>query len=262
MSGPRLPPEIIYSIVDLLHDNSNALRECSLVSKLWIPLARKHLFANITFHSAEKLESWKTMFPDPSASPAHYAKYLIIQPSNIVPVADAEADGWIRGFCNVEELEVVDITYFGESEVSLLPFHGFSPVVKSLRFGFVVVPSSRIFDLILSFPLLEDLSVAAYDRVIDNDSNHPLTVVHNSGPPRLTGSLELHLREGLEHISRRLLSLPGGIHFRKLDLTWFHERDASLTMDLVERCSHVLESLDITCTPSGTSIRRRRSHKY
>jgi len=48
-------------------------------------------------------------------------------------------------------------------------------------------------------------------------------------------------------IIRRLLSLPGGISFRKLNWTRFSGEDLSLMMALVKRCSHTLESLDATC---------------
>jgi len=54
------------------------------------------------------------------------------------------------------------------------------------------------------------------------------------------------------------LSLPGGIHFRKLTSTWRREEDLSLTMGLVEECAYSLESLDIAhniVSQSGISIR-------
>jgi len=170
----------------------------------------------------------------------------------------AGAGGWLGGFRSIVKLELDDQrTHAHESEVSLLPLHGFSPALKSLRVQFMIIPSSRIFDLMLSFPLLGTLAVVALDTSIDNGdgSNGLSTVIQRSNPPTFTGSLELFMRGGMEHIARRLLSLPGGINFRKLTLTWFHERDLSLTMALVERCSCTLESLDITCSPLGTFIR-------
>ena len=203
--------------------------------------------------------SWKRMFPDPSTSPAHFTKALIIRSLRVVTTTDAEEGGWIRGFSRVVQLEVGEDrqTYVDESEVSLLPFHGLSPVVKHLRLRFVVLPSSRISDLILSFPLLEDLAVVAEKGTIDNgdESNAPPTTVHPSGPT-LTGSLQLNLKGGMEPIVRRLLSLPGGINFRELSFPWYHERDPSMTMALVEKCSRTIETLDIICY-NCTSIRCR-----
>ena len=201
------------------------------------------------------------MFPDPSISPARYTKRLLIGPLHIVTTTDAEEVDWIRGFYRVVRLEMVDQSaYANESEVSLLPLHGISPVVKSLRVHFVVIPTSQAFDLILSFPLLEDLAVVVHQGSIDDgdEPNVLPTITHPSGPV-FTGSLQLHLNRGIEPIARRLLSLPGGIHFRKLALTWYHERDPSLTMALVEKCSRTIETLDINCY-LGTSIRYRCPH--
>ncbi|KAF9644347.1 hypothetical protein BDM02DRAFT_3103092, partial [Thelephora ganbajun] len=46
---PYLPPETLDYIVDFLHDNRETLEQCCLVSKSWVPRARKHLFADIKF---------------------------------------------------------------------------------------------------------------------------------------------------------------------------------------------------------------------
>jgi hypothetical protein len=73
MSDPHLPAEMLDHIVDHLQDTEYALRSCCLVSKSWIPRARKHLFFDIVFHTAKRLELWKETFPDPSTSPACYA---------------------------------------------------------------------------------------------------------------------------------------------------------------------------------------------
>jgi hypothetical protein len=82
-----------------------------------------------------------------------------------------------------------------------------------------------------------------------------------SSPPVFTGSLELCLRGGMNPITRRLLSLPGGIHFRKLTLTQFHKDDLSMIVGLVEGCSHTLESLDITWCFFGKSIQHLRPYR-
>ena len=175
-----------------------------------------HLFADIAFCTARNLESWKTMFPNPSTSPAHYAKTLAIEPPHIVTAADTEAGEWIRVFSSVVQLEVNEdprMSVF-KSKVPLLPFHGISPVVKSLRLQRIVIPCSLVFNLILSFPLLEDVSLFARDVSINDgdDSDWPPAVVHPSGPPMLTGSLELSLSEGVGDIMLRLVFLPGGIY--------------------------------------------------
>jgi len=105
MSTAHLPPELLDHIIDLLHDSRAALRNCCLVSKSWIPRTRSHLFADIKFNTEGKLESWEEIFPDPSTSPARYAKTLTIGCFQVFTAADAETGGWISSFSYVERLE-------------------------------------------------------------------------------------------------------------------------------------------------------------
>ena len=128
---------------------------------------------------------------------------------------------------------------------------------KSLNIDCIsTLPSSCMFNLILSFPLLEDLAVTIYNYVTIDEgdgSNRLPTLIQPSSPPMFTGSLKL-VMIGLVPIIRRLLSLPRGIHFREFALSWDPGEDISLITALVESCSHTLESLDITCSPLGASI--------
>ena len=257
MSNPRLPPEILDHIVDLLHDTEDALKNCCLVSKSWIPRTRKHLFADIKFYPEKTLQSWKETFPDPSTSPAHYAKTLNFDYSHLVTAADGEPGGWITGFSGVVHLKMDNNIMLSRTlAAGFIPFHGFSSVIKSLHIYFVHLPSPQCSDLILSFPLLEDLIVRALVVSLYDNGHYGLpTVAQPSTSPAFTGSLELSLRGGMEPIARRLLSSPGGIRFRKLTLNWRHEEDPLLTMELVEKCSYTLESLEIIYTFYCTFIR-------
>ena len=256
MSNLFLPPEILDRIVALLHAEPGALRECSLVSKSWVPRIRKHLFADVRFHHSRDLESWEETFPDPTESPARYAETLFIGCPHAITTADAEAGGWIRGFSRVTRLEVDSQRMYiclNESTTSLVALHGFSPNVKSLALQFSDLPSSRIIDLVLSFPLLEDLAVGFhFDTSIGGGGDGIDELSSATYPPSLpvfTGSLELTYA-GLSPIVLQLLSLPSGIHFQKLILTWFREEDALLATRLVESCAHTLDSLDVTCSMS------------
>ena len=262
MSNPRLPAEMLDHIVDRLHDTENALRNCCLVSKSWIPRARKHLFAHVWFETEYDLESWEGTFPDPSTSPGRYAKTLTINCPHAIRIADGGAEGWIRGFSHVVHLEIgsssrLPGTYDDhESATFLVSLQGLSPFVKSLKIDCVGLPSSRIFDLILSFPLLEDLTMSNRGSAgVDED----VTFLQPSNPPALTGSLQL-VAPGMAPIANQLLSLQGGIRFRRFTSTWDRGEDVSLITALVERCSHTLKSLDICCDPLGASI--RRLHPY
>jgi hypothetical protein len=79
MSNPRLPAETLDRMVDYLHDTRDALRNCCLVSKSWVPRTRRHLFADIKFYTTKSLQSWKNVFPDPANSPARYTKTLTVR---------------------------------------------------------------------------------------------------------------------------------------------------------------------------------------
>jgi hypothetical protein len=227
---------------------------------LWIPRTRKHLFVDIRFRTVKSLRAWKKMFPDPSTSPARYARALYIDCPQVARAADAKPAGWIRGFSRVIHLEVCTQEIFtGGLAVSFVPFHGLSPIVRSLHVNFPIPLSLQIINLILSFPLLEDLTVvtcrdASIDKGGDSDD-----VTQPSNPPMFTGCLKLLMEGGMKPITRRLLSLPGRLHFRRLTLTWFHEEDLSLTTALVE-CSRALQSLDITCGLYCMSVRHLRPH--
>jgi len=185
------------------------------------------------------LEMWKKTFSDPVDSPAHYTRSLLIVCPRSVVAADAEEGGWIRTFSRVVRLEMWSTT-LGIRELSLVPFHNFSPVLKSLRVVSCSLPRSQIFDLVCSLPLLEDLGL------VDNTSHQS---DHNHFPPStsppLTGSLELYAYR-MEHTVDRLLKLPGGLHFRKLALTWCFERNLRQIMALVTRCSDTIECFDIS----------------
>jgi len=261
----NLPCEILDYIVDLLRGSQTPLRNSCLVSKSWIPRTRRHLFVTVEFQTAKSLESWKKTFPDPLISPACYAKTLLIGGSRVVTGEGTEAGGWIASFSGVEHLELGGHdTHARGWEVAFVLFHGFSPAIKSLIMTRSLLPFRRFFDLVLSFPLLEDLDMTqCYDVPIDNggDSDGLSTAVQPSSLPVFTGSLALHLEGGsVGPVIHWLLSLPGGIHFQKLTFSWFWEEDVSPTLALTERCSHTLESLKVCWYLRGTSTRHLRPH--
>ena len=263
MSG--LPCELLDHIVDFLHDSRTPLRNCCLVSKSWIPRTRRHLFAEIYLRTPKSLESWKKAFPDPSISPACYAIFLWIGCPQVVTTKGAEAGGWIASFSGVEHLQFggQDVHARGW-EAAFVMFHGFSPAVKSLRMRMSHLPFPHFFNLVLSFPLLEDLDMddchdVQIDDGGDSDGLSMSTAVQSSSSPVFAGTLDLHLKGGMGPIVHRLLALPDGIHFRKFILSWSREEDISLTMALMERCSHTLEFLYISSSLFSTSIRHLRS---
>jgi hypothetical protein len=222
------------------------------------------MFARIWFHT-ENLRLWKKTFTDPSTSPAPYATTLFVSWPQFVAAAGPEVGGWIRVFSRVECLEMGsrELVTGGLAD-SFAPFHGFSPVIKSLRMDFTALPSSQTFDLILSFPLLENLTLIAHHGASTENgdgSNEPSTTVQTLSLPPFTGSLALFMRGGIKPITRRLLSLPGGIHFRKLNLALFRQEDILLMTELVEACSRTLEYLSAARHIHGASTRHLCPHQ-
>ena len=262
MSNPPIPPEILDRIVDHLHDEPDALRNCCLVAKSRVPCARKHLFADIKFSSPERLESWKKTFPDPSNSPAYHTYILSVQCPQVVTAADTEEGGWIRAFSRVMLLDVdsnVDSSAdsLGDSEVSLAPFHAFSPILICLRLFSTTLPLSRIFGLVCSLPLLEDLMLVVYGIPNDDDLDAgglPIGIPPPSSPV-FTGTLRLIVIHGMGPIVRRLLDLPNGLHFRHLSFSWLREDELQWINALVAECSDTLESITATRCLYGAIVR-------
>ena len=245
---PRcLPAELLNHIVDHLHDTRDALKSCCLVSTSWVPRTRKHLFTKVTFKTAEHLQSWKTTFPDPSTSPARYTEYLSVYCPEAVTTADAEGRGWISTFSHVVHLGLDLYT----AEISLVPFHGFSPALKSLHIDFGFFPLRRIINIIHSFPFLEDLSLFAWggDQVEEVD-RQPVVA-----QPPLTGSLNLFAQEGMNHIVSQLFLSQNSLHFRKLRLELICKEDIFATSAVVERCYFTLESLEAHVVRHSMSVR-------
>jgi len=251
MSNPYLPQEILDYIIDLLHNKPNVLKQCSLVSKSWVPRTRKHIFADITLRYPHDITLWKRTFPDIANSPAHHARFLFVGCPRIVTAADGEEGGWIRSFSGVTSLDVDggDQHYdgLGASEVSLSPFRELSPTLKSLHLGPILLPYPGLFDFILSFPLLEDLALTGFsDSQFNGDGPHrQRTVIPPTSPP-LTGTLGFYLHGGAGNVARQLLDLPNGLHFRRLGFSRSHETDLWWIVELVTMCSHTLESLDVS----------------
>ena len=252
MSSPRLPPEILDYILDTLHDEPDTLHSCSLVAKSWVPHARRLLFVSVDI-SPGNLGRWKETFPDPSNSPACYTRTLHVLCSTDITMADAAEGGWISSFSRVLELELDLLREgsLGTLEMFLIPFHGFSPILKSLYIDSPILPCSQFFKFACSFPL-EDLTINCQSL---NDSDNPDApqVIVPPTSPALTGSLRLRPRRGLATIARRLLDLPNGLRFRRLNLEWRHEEDIQWVKRLVVACRDTLEVLNITRLTRGAS---------
>ena len=231
-----LLPDIFDIIVDDLCDDPPTLEACCLVSKSWIPRTRKHLFAHIEFGATEPpIQVWKKAFPDPSNSPAHYTRSLSIRDIPVIIAPDMGEGGWIRTFHSVVHL-CLECHGWEAHPDSIIPFHGLSSTLRSLHLTAAFID---VFDLVCSFPLLEDLALVMFGSEVEIDGwDAPST------SPKLTGSLDLRMIRGIGCTIRRLLDLPGGLHFTKITVLCPYN-DLELITDLLSRCSDTLESLTV-----------------
>jgi hypothetical protein len=232
---PRvLPPEVLDIIIDHLHDQPTTLEECCLVSKSWVPRARRHLFAEVEFNSGLcPIRLWTDAFPDPSNSPAHHTRRLWIYGLETITAAPTV----LRQFDCIQELWVAAPIQDVSTPVSFDQLQGLSPTLKSLHLSDISAPVSQVFNLICSFPLLEDLWLYFVNILGGADGwDVPST------SPRLTGSL--HLIDWDRSVTRRLLDLPNGLRFSEITVSCRVEDTDSL-VDLISRCSDNLESLEI-----------------
>ena len=238
-----LPPEILDIVIDHLHDEQTALRACCLVSKSWVPRSRMHLFARLEF-THKSVEPWMKAFPDPLNSPAHYTRILTLRGHQLVAVAGPVPRIRAFPFRNLVHLSIhSESNGSGGNRVSLVPFHGLSPTVKSLRLALSYAQPSEVLGLICSFPVLEDLELFVFGYRNGVDGWTP-----PSTSPRLTGALQLHSMDGgIGPITGRLLDLPNGLNFAGIVLSCADdETDSKSITDLVSGCSDTLESLDVT----------------
>ena len=259
-SPPHLPPEILDYILDFLHDDRDTLQQSCLTSKSWVPRTRRHLFSKVTFRSAANLESWKQTFPDHSNSPACYTQILTVECPEAVKIADAGAEGgWIRAFSRVVQLNVHGERARGRRGISLpsfslIPFHGFSHVLKRLCIICGFLPTTQVFDLISTLPLLEDLLLSTDGLDDGNTSGSVMSPTVLQDSPAFTGTLGLFISGGIDATARQLLCLPNGLRLGGLALSRSHERETEWLNALIAGCSGTLRHLSVDCFIRSTLV--------
>jgi hypothetical protein len=122
-------------------------------------------------------------------------------------------------------------------------FHNFSKISRThVALETQALTSSQFFELVCSLPLLEDIDLGVW--VIGSDYEHGPVFEPRASPP-LAGTLSLSLAAEIGDVTRGLLALSNGIHFRKFVFAWSSEEDYQWAMALVERCSDTLEYVEI-----------------
>ena len=280
MPLPYLAPEIIDNIIDNLSDEPGALSNCSVVSKSWIPHARKHLFANIRFAGNADVQSWKLLFPNPPTSPGQFTRTLHLTSKTSFPseatavidlaqaferritdrvglipaltIADA-GTAVILAFSNVHSLEVDTSYYTNESTISLNPLHGFSSALTSLTITASCLRLEQMLNLALSFPSLGSLSL---HQIGDGGKDH-ISVRRPETNPPFTGTLELSslLYGIIKPVTDPLFEAGIEFRFQKVSLCCrVEETEVEALNAVLDRCSNTLKHLKVRFF--GTSVCR------
>lgn len=87
MSPPTVPSELVDYIIDFAHDDRDTLRHCSLVSRIWVPSSRHHLFGAVEV-SKEKCETFLGLLDPVKCTIRQSVRFLRIDD----PFA---ADNWV-----------------------------------------------------------------------------------------------------------------------------------------------------------------------
>ena len=145
------------------------------------------------------------------------------------------AGGWICTFHSVIHLHL-ECTSWEDCQVSLIPFYGLSPTVRSLCLTSTLF---KVFDLVCSFPLLKDLALVHLLDKCDGDR-----WITPSTSPKLTRSLDVRVIGEIHTAAHWLLDLPGGLRFTKIVLSCLNG-DFGSARDSVLKYSGTLESFNI-----------------
>ena len=225
----NFPPKskIIHYITDSLLWNSLTLESYSRILE--------HLFYHVDFSFPEELDEWKRIFQNPADSPVSYTRFLQCR-TELFDVEDAR---WIKGFNCVEHLEVFGDRRGTPNSGSFRAFHNLSPCVKSLLVQWRDLPLQEVFELICSFPELENLNVWSYkghaDKPIDESISQDLVL------PVFTGTLVLG--KVTAGFVRKLLGFGEPHNFRKIVVGYCFAYQFEGVNNLVKKCSHTLESI-------------------
>ncbi|KAF9459765.1 hypothetical protein BDZ94DRAFT_1312142 [Collybia nuda] len=207
----NIPSEVYDVIIDHLHDDLNALLECSIVCRAWLPTTRLHLFREIRFNALALPASFSAMLysPGSTVSPSHIKKITI----NLWECRDQLNKEEFLWASSITSLRLHDIRFSSElwedssdtdydyaSQIEALK-HIFSHIkCLNLSDGYFNTPS-LLLELTESFPSVHNLTL----RQLYFDA---IEWPGHAGPHRLpTGLHTLDVSSGirlydLEHIIR------------------------------------------------------------
>lgn len=248
---PRLPPELLAEIVDHLADDPVSLRHCAIAARTFVPSCRRHLFRRIVFR-AHNLPAWKTTFPNPSTSPAPYAREMRIHISSEAPMRLSE---YMPYFSHVRDLTLIGGRC--ENRDWILSLGQLPPSIRSLTMKFASITNAQVFEIMEQLPNLDDLSLSAFKGAgLTLEAGEILKGRYN-------GKLDLLLMDDFHAgIVRSLLNAPEGLGFRSIKALCNTEDDFPVYVDLVASCQDTLVDLDISVSSEAIITPTKSAHTF
>jgi hypothetical protein len=187
---PPMPPELIDTIIDMLHTDRAVLATCALVSRSWLPASRYHLFSKVTI-TRQSSPVISKLLSSPRCTIAsavrHLALHTIEDLSQSICGLSNVTQMSLRGFMlyrtsifppsvlipllgNIESLRVEDV-FFGRNGAFLLALLHHTPQLQSLLcndlggIGEEAVQTPSLPEVELT-PRLKSLQVYSDDRPV------------------------------------------------------------------------------------------------
>ncbi|KAF9646307.1 hypothetical protein BDM02DRAFT_3271080 [Thelephora ganbajun] len=218
-ASPRLPQELVDSIIDELKNDVGSLRTCSLVSKPWVYRSRKYLFETVHLPTC-LLRRWLKRIPVVPITPLgphHHIRSLSLQPTAASApfcVPEAFVDH-LSSFTQVSKLFIASTLWeewtdaFSDNALVAKYFGGFGQTLRRLELTRVYLNMVTLKALLDVFPQLESIlifsptmvdeevkSVEAFPhlrehRRIAEVESSSVTVPYKRAPIRLVDSITL-----------------------------------------------------------------------
>ncbi|KAF7345376.1 hypothetical protein MVEN_01555500 [Mycena venus] len=183
-------------IVDLLFDDKDSLRTCSLVDQAWLHLSRRHLFASVHL-LRDRCESFRHLCHSPRATLTPYISTLSINSPKDADYMQESASffldlvPYLPSLPALTSLEISSLSWQNASQQCLSSMARCFCNLTELRIHLVEFTHSQQLSVLLScFQMLEKVSIGATFATEDQASS-------SIPPPKLRHLRVLRLRLGL-----------------------------------------------------------------
>ena len=240
-------------------DDLGTLMACSLTCKFFFhatrPLIHQRLVCLGSRRVLPKSKPKKRRKRDPGAferlihadrlGVLPYTRHLTLKPDNVSSYPffyPSHLQEYLPQFRSIIKLQTLTLTKFNIP--SFIPVFNeyFGMFTNSLRHLDIRTPygtAQEFSYIICQFPLLEDLTIIS---PADGLGAHPVPAITQSPP--LRGKLVL-VQAATRELSEGLATLPGGLNFRSLELSW-----CTHLQPIIAACAHSVTSISY-CWRSG-----------